>query len=286
MRSPILWYGGKGNIKEKLLSLMPSHLHYVEVFGGGASLLFAKKPTGGIEVFNDIDSNLVNFFRVLRDPEKFEQFHQVVSLTPYARSEYYDCRDLDCKDDIERARRFFVVARMSFSGQFGTGWSYAVSNVNRGMAGTVSKYLSIIEKLPEIHTRLMRVQVENLDFREIIPKYDAEGMLLYCDPPYPRAVKSSLKKYEHEMTDEDHRDMITLLLEYPQSVMLSGYANSLYDILEASGWARFDFEAACHAVGKTRLTGNLGKGSMQTRIESVWLNQKVRETGQMKLAGI
>lgn len=287
MRSPILWYGGKGNVKEKLLGLMPSHLHYVEVFGGGASLLFAKEPAGGIEVFNDIDGNLVNLFRVLRDPGKFERFHQMVSLTPYARSEYYECRDLECEDDVERARRFFVVARMSFSGQFGTGWSYAVSNVNRGMAGTTSKYLSIIEELPEIHARLMRVQIENLDFREIIPKYGAAGTLLYCDPPYPKAVKSKLKKYEHEMADKDHEDMVALLLEYPQAAMLSGYANPLYDVLEDRGWVRFDFETACHAVGKTRLTGNLGKDSMQTRIESVWLNPQAElGAGQMKLPGI
>lgn len=104
----------------KLLPLIPPHKIYVEVFGGGASLLFAKEPSP-VEVYNDLDSGLVNFFRVLRDPGKFEKFYRKVCFTPYSREEYCFCRDTwgECKDDVERAYRWFVVARMSFSGKFG-----------------------------------------------------------------------------------------------------------------------------------------------------------------------
>ena len=92
LRSPVRWYGGKGNMVKKLLKLIPEHKIYVEVFGGGASLLFAKEPSP-IEIYNDIDEGLVNFFRVLRDPEKFGKFYAKAVLTPYSRAEFYYCRD-------------------------------------------------------------------------------------------------------------------------------------------------------------------------------------------------
>lgn len=111
LRSPIVWFGGKGNMVAKLLPLIPPHRIYVEPFGGGASLLFAKKPSP-VEVYNDLDSGLVNFFRVLRDPKKFERLHKLVSLTPYSREEYDFCRATweTCDDDVERAYRWYVVA--------------------------------------------------------------------------------------------------------------------------------------------------------------------------------
>lgn len=185
LRSPIRYFGGKGNMTSKLLKLMPPHHTYVEVFGGGASLLFAKPPSP-VEVYNDIDSDLVNLFRVLRDTDKFDRFYRLAALTPYSREEYYFCRDTyeQVEDDVERAYRFFVVARMSFSGDRKGGWKLSVTADKGRMAGTCSGWLSTIEGLPQVAARLMRVQVEHYDFRLIFKIYDTPDTLFYCDPPY------------------------------------------------------------------------------------------------------
>lgn len=275
LRSPIRWFGGKGKITVKLLPLIPAHQIYVEPFGGGASLLFAKKPSK-IEVYNDLDSGLVNFFRVLRDKEKFEKFHRLVSLTPYSREEYNFCRDTweECNDDVERAYRWFIVARMSFSGDFGHSWGFDVTASSRGMASDCSKWLSAIEHLPEIHKRLMCVQIEHKDYGSIFRTYDTPNTLFYCDPPYVSFTRRG-GKYRHEMKIKDHEELVAVLLNIKGMAILSGYQSPIYRPLELSGWQRYDYETACHAAGKTRYTGILGEGSakkLQARIESVWVS--------------
>ena len=262
----------------KLLKLLPplnTYRIYVELFGGGASLLFAKEPSP-IEVYNDLDEGLYNFFKVLRDENKFQEFYKRVCLTPYSRREYNHYRETwgEVDNEVERAYRWFIVARMSFSGHFGHSWSFSVKQSCRGMAGTVSRWLSIIDLLPEIHQRIMRVQIECDDFRKVIRRYDTEEKLFYIDPPYvPETRKQG--KYQHELTLEDHQDLVNLLLNVKGKVLLSGYAHPIYKPLEGAGWHRIDFETACHAVGRTRYTNILGKGSArkkQKRIETIWFN--------------
>ena len=285
MRSPIGWFGGKGNMVAKLLKLIPPHHTYVEVFGGGASLLFAKKPSP-VEVYNDMDSGLVNFFRVLRDPAKFERFYRLVCLTPYSREEYYYCRDTweTCDDEVERAYRWYIVARMSFSGRLGGGWSFSLTLSRRKMAASCSRWLSIIEMLPQIHQRMMMVQIEHRDFRDIIKIYDTKDTLFYMDPPYiPETRRGG--GYEHEMSIEDHKVLVNLLLRVKGKVLLSGYSHPIYQPLEQAGWERHDYETACYAVGKTRATGLLGEGACmenQMRIESVWVSPNCKKE-QIKL---
>ncbi len=264
----------------KLLKLIPPHRVYVEPFGGGASLLFAKKPSP-VEVYNDLDSGVVNFFRVLRDPEKFERFHQLISLTPYSREEYNFCRETweKCEDDVERAYRWFVVARMSFSGWFESGWSFSVTKTARGMAGTCSRWLGTIEGLPEACRRLMRVQIEHKDFRQIIKTYDTPDTLFYCDPPYVPDTRRD-GSYRHEMTLDDHKELVCILHDVKGMVLLSGYRHPVYEPLEQVGWRRHDYEMSCYAAGRTRGTGIQGKGAakkMQPRVESVWVNPRAAE---------
>lgn len=259
----------------KLLPLIPSHRIYVEPFGGGASLLFAKEPSL-VEVYNDIDSGLVNFFRVLRDPIKFDRLLKLASLTPYSREEYEYCRDTwnACEDDVERAYRWYVVVRMSFNGNHS--WSYNVTASSRGMAEATSRWLSAIDRLPAVHERIMRVQIEHDDFRRILERYDTPETFFYLDPPYiPETRRGG--KYKHELTEDDHRDLVSLLLNLQGMAMLSGYAHEIYTPLEEAGWKRIDFETTCHAAGRTRQTGILGKGAAmrkQKRVESVWLCPK------------
>ncbi len=275
LRSPIIWFGGKGNMVDKILPLLPPHKIYVEPFGGGASILLAKPPSE-IEVYNDLNSDLVNFFRVLRDKDKFEQFYQKVCLTPYSREEYNYCKNTweNVDDEIERAYRWFVVARMSFSGNFGASWKYNVTSSSKKMSKTVADWLSIIDMLPEICERLMQVQIENNDFRKILQTYDTPETLFYMDPPYvPETRKSG--EYKHEMTLEDHEELVNILLNLKGMVVLSGYNHECYKPLEDNGWIKHEYKTACSAAGRTRQTGILGKGAatkMQPRTEVIWRN--------------
>lgn len=258
-----------------LLPLIPDHHIYVEVFGGGASLLFAKEPSS-VEVYNDLDSGLVNFFRVLRDPEMFARLLELCRFTPYSREEFEYCRatwDREA-DDVDKAFRWYVVARMSFSGIFGGSWGMTVASSARGMASGVSKWLSIQELLPSIHKRIMRVQIEHADFRKILQRYDTPRTFFYIDPPYVMETRRS-GGYAHELHTEDHQELVTALLDLKGMAILSGYATPLYQPLEDAGWARLDFETVCCAAGRTRASGLQGKGTVkekQKRIETVWLN--------------
>ena len=275
LRTPIRWFGGRGRIVSKLLPLVPPHHIFVEVFGGGASLLLAKEPSV-IEVYNDRDSGLVDFFRVLRDPQRFARFHELVMLTPYSREEYNTCRDAweDSGDDVERAFRWFVVARGSFAGIFGIGWGRSVTSNARGMASTSSAWLSPLAALPAIHERMMRVQIEHADFRQVLQRYDTPETFFHVDPPY---VPETRKKgsYRHELTIDDHRELVQIVLGLQGKAMVAAYAHPVYASLDEAGWRRHDFQVTCSAAGRTRMTGLLGPGTVtlhQPRVESIWLS--------------
>jgi DNA adenine methylase len=275
LRSPIAWLGGKGRMVTKLLPLVPQHTIYVEPFGGGASMLLAREPSA-VEVYNDLNSGLVNFFRVLRNKKQYEEFHRLASLTPFAREEHDLCKATwaEAKDPVQRAHRFFVVARMSFGGIFANTWGHTVYSSSRGMAGSVARYLSAVEHLPEVSTRLLRVQVEHGDAVAVIERYDTPETFFYLDPPYVLSTRKS-GGYEHEMDDGAHLRLVELLLRVKGKVLLSGYPSPLYSKLERRGWQTRRWEAICSASGRTRVNGLLGTGAAkqkQQRVEAVWFN--------------
>lgn len=258
-----------------LLPLIPEHRIYVEVFGGGASLLFAKDPSP-VEVYNDLDSGLVGFFRVLRDPEKFARLQELCRLTPYSREEYnlFMTTWENEENDVERAFQWYVIARMSFGGMFGSSWGSAVSASCRGMAKTTSGWLGIQALLPLLHQRVMRVQIEHEDYRKILSRYDTPETFFYLDPPYLKETRRS-GGYKHELETKDHQDLVQALLNLKGSAILSGYAHSTYAPLEAAGWMRKDFDAVCSAAGRTRTSGLQGIGNVknrQRRTETIWIS--------------
>lgn len=264
----------------KLLPLIPQHGIYVEPFGGGASMLLAREPSA-VEVYNDLNSGLVNFFRVLRNKKQFDEFHRLASLTPFSREEHdlFNSTWASTTDPVERAHQFFVVARSSFGGIFGNTWGHTVASSSRGMAGSVARYLGAVEKLPEVSTRLLRVQVEHGNALNVIERYDTPETFFYLDPPYALSTRKS-GGYEHEMEDAQHRQLVELLLTVKGKVLLSGYPTPLYAKLEESGWHTQRWQAICSASGRTRLNGLMGAGKAklkQQRIEAVWFNY---ETGQ------
>lgn len=267
--------GGKSRMLKKLLPLIPPHKIYVEPFGGGASMLLARGPSA-VEVYNDLDSGLVNFFRVLRNKKQFRQFLRLAQLTPYAREEHDLCKRhwSEIEDPVERAHAFFVVARMSFGGIFGGSWGFTVNGSNRGMAGQVANFLGAVERLPEVSERLKRVLVEHKDALQVIDTFDGPETFFFLDPPYVLSTRKG-GGYEHEMDDAAHRRLVERLLKVEGKVLLSGYASPLYAELERRGWWRLNFEAVCHAAGHTRKTGIRGEGAgrrMQRRVETVWFN--------------
>jgi len=275
LRAPFTWIGGKHFMVKKLLPLIPKHHTYVEVFGGAANLLLAKDPSP-VEVYNDIDSGLVNFFRVLRDKNKFQKFYEQVVLMPYSREEYNECRETWDKeeDDVQMAVKWFVVARQSFSGKFGSSWGYAVTNSVRGMADPVSKYWGAIDMLPEVAERLLRVQIEHNDFRKILKAYDTENTFFYLDPPYVLDTRTEAV-YRYEMALEDHQELVDMLLHITGKAMLSGYDHEVYKPLEEAGWTKLVFEARCWVTGKTRATKHIYNDSNKHKLkrkECVWLS--------------
>lgn len=281
LRSPIWWYGGKGNMVAKLLKFIPEHRIYVEPFGGGASLLLAKEPSL-VEVYNDLDSGLVNFFRVLRDPDKFCKLYHLACLTPYSREEYNYCKDnWDKQDDeIVRAYQWFVAIRQSFNGSLNVAWSYTVTASFRGMAGHVSAWLSILEMLPVISDRLLTVQIDNKDAIEVIKTYDTPNTFFYLDPPYIHSTraKGSRRVYNHEMTLEDHLKLLRTVLNSKGKFMISGYLNNHYHKM-LKNWNRQLFNTGCYAAGRTKNSGLLGKDSVmkhQKRTEVIWYNYNLK----------
>jgi len=249
MRSIITYYGGKGYSWRRIIPHFPPHYTYAEPFGGSAAVLL-NKETSPVEVYNDIDSNLVTIFRVLRDHP--DELRRALELTPYSREEYVRCLGpLDGLDDVEKARRLIVRYRQAFggTGQKATPgrWRYSVTASRRGMASEVSKWLSTIDAvMPAVVERFRRVQIENLPWQEIIWRYDTPETLFYSDPPYMPSTRNSHGEYACEMTVDEHRELAEVLNNVKGYVVLSGYASPEYDEWYR-GWERVEFDATLFA---------------------------------------
>jgi DNA adenine methylase len=228
------WYGGKFNHLNWLLPLLPPATHYCEPFAGSAAVLLNREPSP-VETYNDIDREVVNFFRVLRDQQ--EELIREIGLTPFSREELRIAVEepIDDLSELERARRFFVRARQVRTGLAQTAsagrWAHCKLTSRAGMAGAVSRWLGSVEGLSEIVQRLLRVQIENSTAIEVIQRYDSEETLFYCDPPYPHDSRSDIHAYGYEMTDNDHRELAEVLTNIKGKVALSGYRCELLDKL-------------------------------------------------------
>lgn len=256
------WYGGKFSHLDFILPHLPSDAeHFCDVFGGSAAVLINRVPAK-VETYNDLDSELVNFFVQLRDngPELIRS----IGLTPFSREELQlACTYEQNLTPLERARRFYVRARQTRTGLAQTSsegrWAHCVLTSRAGMAGAVSRWLGSVEGLAEIVQRLQRVQIENASALDVIRRYDTTETLFYLDPPYVHSARGDAAAYAHEMTDEDHEELAVTLAGIRGRAALSGYRTPLYDRLYA-GWTRVDAPLkVAHSV-------------RQTRQESLWLN--------------
>ena len=269
------WYGGKFNHLNWLLPLLPEATHYCEPFAGSAAVLLNRQPAP-VETYNDIDSEVVNFFRVLRDQQ--EELIRSIGLTPFSREELRIAAEdsLEGVSDLERARRFFVRARQVRTGLAQTAsagrWAHCKLTSRAGMAGAVSRWLGSVEGLSEIVQRLLRVQIENTPAIDVIQRYDSEETLFYCDPPYPHDSRGDSHAYGYEMTDIDHRELADVLNNVKGKVALSGYRCDLLNKLYKDWNCIESNPKQCLSVKQMR-TEILWVNYDPPEVETEWQNQ-------------
>ena len=263
------WYGGKYNHLGWLLELLPAASHYCEPFGGSAAVLLNRDPSP-VETYNDMDGEVVNFFRVLRDHK--DELVYAIGMTPFSREEFGEAIKTNGNghhlSDVERARRFFVRARQVRTGLAQTAsigrWANCLQTSRAGMAGAVSRWLGSVEGLEWIASRLLMVQIEHDNALQVIERYDSPDTLFYCDPPYPHDSRGDAKAYEYEMTDEGHVALFRLLARVKGKVAISGYHGALMDRLYHDWYAYEAPPKKAHSV-KT------------TRVEVLWTNCRITD---------
>jgi DNA adenine methylase len=259
------WYGGKYSHLDWLLPLLPQTTHFCEPFGGSAAVLINRLPSP-IETYNDMDGEVVNFFRVLRNQK--DALIEQIGLTPFSKEEF----DLaingyeESITELERARRFYIRARQVRTGLAQTAsngrWAHCVLTSRAGMAGAVSRWLGAVEDLPYIAQRLLRVQIEHEPAIKVIERYDSPETLFYCDPPYPHESRGDSQAYAYEMTDDQHRELAAVLHKVQGKVAISGYQCALMDELYGD-WS--------HINGPSKLIHSV----KQERTEVLWMNYNI-----------
>lgn len=259
-RPALRYYGGKWRIAPWIVSHFPSHLNYLELCGGAASVLL-HKPRSKLETFNDIDQQVVNFFQVLRDQP--DELMRVLKLTPWSRVEYYQSHHPPTGDPVENARRFFVLSWQSIHGATQwtrSGWRAQKHADSRSTCAPRDGY--DIDHLYQVAERFQGVQLECMDALELFGRgFDSPETLTYFDPPYESAVRSRTDRYKHEVDDDYHVQAAEALREAEGYVVVSGVASALYaELYEVHGWKRVETDSR----------GN----SASVRIEALWLNPR------------
>ncbi len=254
---PVLrWHGGKWLLAPWIIENLPPHRIYVEPFGGAASVL-VRKPRAYAEVYNDLDLEVVNLFRVLRDELQSRALRSALELTPFAREEFKEAY-LPCEDTVERARRLVIRSYMGFGSnghQRVTGFRSNSYRSGTTPAHDWANYPALLEVFTD---RLRGVVIENRDAQKIIAQHDSPGTLFYVDPPYLPETRDSGRDYAHEITEEGHRALAELLNNVSGMVVLSGYPSGLYESLY-DGW---------HQVSRAALADGAAK-----RLEVLWINE-------------
>lgn len=275
---PILRYhGGKWKLASWIISHFPAHRIYVEPFGGGGSVLVRKQPVHA-EVYNDLDGDMVNVFRVLRDPDQATRLRALLELTPYARDEFLDSYK-HTEDPVERARRTLTRTALAFStaSRRQTRTGFRATPVRASSTTGIQDWRSFPAHIPAIVHRLSHVILENRPAAEVIAQQDNPDVLFYCDPPYVHSTRTldSIERhraYVHEMSDAEHRELAEQLHGIEGMAIISGYPGPLYDELYGD-W---------HRVSKRTTAGAAGA----RRIEVLWISPKAESASRPLFAHI
>lgn len=242
MRAVFRYPGSKWSIAEWIIQHFPPNYEkmvYLEPFVGSGAVFFCKKP-GAVETINDLDSDIVNLFCVLR--ERPEELKRALDLTPYSREEY-DRSFEPCEDPVEKARRYMVKTTQAIGaklqGKQKCGWR---NHKQMKIGGTACKWGGISETVDAAAERLRSdsthlVQIEHMDALRLIERYNNPDTLMYLDPPYLRSSRKSGALYNHEMDDAGQHELLSLIVKSKAKIVISGYESELYDEALA-GWHR------------------------------------------------
>lgn len=276
IESPISRIGGKYFLSRWLVGKIPDHILYCEPFAGACHVLFAKPPSTS-EVINDIDDNLVNFFRVVKDRDKRQRFTDIIDALPYARVVFDELSKAwrggsYIGDDVERAAAWFFLNRSSFSNDINRGGFAAPSTTGRNPCQT---FRNITDSLNEISKRLKYVIFEDLDYRECLNKYDSPDTFFYCDPPYLNTRDYYGKGCFNE---EDHYRLAEILHNIKGQAMITHYKNNVYDGLY-EGWQRYEYETFKASYGLTK--SNPDDTTRPKVVEVLYCNFRLPEQKQI-----
>jgi DNA adenine methylase len=252
---PVLRYhGGKWLLAPWLMTLFPKHRVYVEPFGGGASVLLRKERSYS-EVYNELDGEIVNVFRVARDHGA--AFQQLLALTPFSRDEFIAAH-APTDDPIERARRTVIRSFMGFGSNSIQRASGFRANSNRSGTTPAHDWANYSDVFGNLVERLRGVVIENRDALDVLTTHDSTETLFYVDPPYVSTTRDKGADYRFEMDDAAHAKLAERLKGLRGYVVLSGYACDLYDRELFTEWPRFERK-------------HLADGA-RVRTEVVWIN--------------
>ena len=267
---PVLRYhGGKWRLAPWIISYFPEHRIYCEPFGGGGSVLM-RKPRAYAEIYNDLDGEIVNVFRVLQNPMLAVCLRNMLEMTPYAREEFslsYEKSD----DVVEQARRTIIRAFMGYSSDSctrnsSTGFRMTNFKSGRHASGDWVNYTPAIDQFID---RLRGVVIENRDALELIPLIDTADTLHYIDPPYQNGTREKNcvgRSYKHEMDDDQHRQLIELVKSLKGMVVISGFMCDIY-AQGLEGWA----------MVQKRAVGQSGNShGMKYNTECLWLSPNIQ----------
>lgn len=258
----IRYHGGKFRLASWIISHFPEHRCYVEPFGGGASVLL-KKEASEAEVYNDLDGDVVNLFRVLRNPETAQQLIDACALTPYSRDEF-NCAYENSENLVEQARRLIVRATMGFGSAGATkGKTGFRLDTKRNSATAQRIWARQPDNLAAVASRFAGVLIENRSAIQCMRDHDTVSTLHFVDPPYVHDTRVETAKnsaYRFEMTNEEHMELLNVLKDLRGAVIVCGYNSDLYNNALV-GWKRV-----------TRTTAANGFAGSVQRTECLWLN--------------
>ena len=268
-RPALRWHGGKWRLAPWIIGHFPAHRTYTEVYGGAASVLL-RKPRAFAEVYNDLDDEVVTLFRCLQDTAKAARLHELLMLTPFARREFEDAY-APSDDPVETARHLIIRTFMGFGSD---GHNAAIrtgfrADSNRSNTTPAHDWANYPAALPFFIERMRGVVIEHRPALQVLKRADDEDALHYLDPPYHPELRSKKSRrgkiryhaYKHEMTDDDHAELLEAIRGLRGMVVLSGYPSKMYDGA-LKGWDRV--ERAAMADGA------------KPRVEVLWINPHAR----------